>query len=238
MLTEHRPKSPLASARGGMAPVLPASHLPGRIETYGRADRTQDLQVHTPAHPQTGEGNGVCRAPLPRPLQRGGARAPRRLADARGEPHCRQSERPTAGDQGSPARISRPPLPGVARRAHAAGSRVSGVLPPGEGGGETPGYPRFQGRDRCKSFTSKQFGNGATLDNGFLVLSKIGRIAVRCSRPLEGTPKTVTISREADGYYVCFSCVDVPVQPLAPTGQETGIDLGLEAFATMADGVP
>ncbi|HEV2457336.1 MAG TPA: hypothetical protein VGS80_03150 [Ktedonobacterales bacterium] len=28
----------------------------------------------------------------------------------------------------------------------------------------------------------KQFGNGATLDNGFLVLSKIGRLAVRWSR--------------------------------------------------------
>ena len=66
-------------------------------------------------------------------------------------------------------------------------------------------------------------GNGgARLDNGFLVLSKIGRIAVRWSRPLEGTPKTVTISREADGWYVCFSCADVPVQPFPPTGQETG----------------
>jgi putative transposase len=53
---------------------------------------------------------------------------------------------------------------------------------------------------------------------------------------MEGTPKTVTIRREADGWYVCFSCVDVPVQPLPPTGQETGIDLGIEAFATLADG--
>ena len=81
--------------------------------------------------------------------------------------------------------------------------------------GETPGYPRFQGANRYNCFTYKQFGNGATLDNGFLVLSKIGRVAVRWSRPIEGTPKTVTISREADGWYVCFSCADVPVQPLA-----------------------
>ena len=102
--------------------------------------------------------------------------------------------------------------------------------------GETPGYPRFQGATATTSFTYKQFGNGATLDNGFLVLSKIGRIAVRWSRPIEGTPKTVTISREADGWYVCFSCADVPVQPLPATGQETGIDLGLEAFATLSDG--
>jgi len=102
--------------------------------------------------------------------------------------------------------------------------------------GQTPGYPRFQGANRYNSFTYKQFGNGATLDNGFLVLSKIGRLAVRWSRPLEGTPKTITISREADGWYVCFSCADILVQPLPATGRETGIDLGLEAFATLADG--
>jgi putative transposase len=68
------------------------------------------------------------------------------------------------------------------------------------------------------------------------VLAKIGRIAVRCSRPIEGTPKTVTISREADGYYVCFSCANVPVQPLPPTRQKIGIDRGIEAFASYSDG--
>ncbi|HEX6540570.1 MAG TPA: transposase [Ktedonobacterales bacterium] len=102
--------------------------------------------------------------------------------------------------------------------------------------GETPGYPRFHGRDRFNSFTYPQYDNGARLDNGFLVLSKIGRVAVRWSRPIEGAPKTVTISREADGWYVCISCADVPTQPFAPTGQETGIDVGLESFATLADG--
>ena len=102
--------------------------------------------------------------------------------------------------------------------------------------GETPGYPRFHGATRYNSFTYKQFGNGATLDNGFLVLAKIGRLAVRWSRPIEGTPKTVTIAQEADGWYACFSCEGVPVQLLPATGQETGIDLGLESFATLADG--
>jgi len=106
--------------------------------------------------------------------------------------------------------------------------------------GQTPGFPRYQGRNRYHSFTYKEFGNGARLDgildNGFLVLSKIGRVAVRWSRPLDGTPKTVTISHEADGWYVCFSCAGVPIQPLEPTGQETGIDLGLESFATLSDG--
>jgi putative transposase len=102
--------------------------------------------------------------------------------------------------------------------------------------GETPGYPRFHGRNRYNSLTYPQFGNGATLDNGFLVFSKIGRIGVRWSRPIDGTPKTVTISREANGWHVCFSCADVPIHPLPPTGQETGIDLGLESFATLSTG--
>ena len=104
--------------------------------------------------------------------------------------------------------------------------------------GETPGYPRFQGSHRYNSFTYKQFGNGATLDNGFLMLSKIGRIALRWSRPLEGIPKTVTIRREADGWSVCFSCAEVPMQPLPPTGQETGIDMGLKVFLITAAGKP
>jgi putative transposase len=103
--------------------------------------------------------------------------------------------------------------------------------------GEKPGYPRFKGRNRYRSFTYKEYGNGARLDNGYLVLSKIGRIAVHWSRPMEGTPKTVTISREADGWYLTISCADVPVKPLPLTGQETGIDVGLKAFLVTADGV-
>jgi len=92
--------------------------------------------------------------------------------------------------------------------------------------GEKAGFPRFQGRHRYHSFTYKEYGNGARLDNGVLVLSKIGRIAVRWSRPIAGTPKTVTISHEADGWYVCFSCAEVPAQPLPLTGRETGIMWG------------
>jgi putative transposase len=104
--------------------------------------------------------------------------------------------------------------------------------------GQTPGYPRFHGRDRYNSFTYPQVGEhgGAALDGGILSLSKIGRVPIRLHRPLEGTPKTVTVSREADGWYASISCADVPVRPLPATGQETGIDLGIEAFATLSDG--
>src|SRR5262249_22037647 len=40
--------------------------------------------------------------------------------------------------------------------------------------GEKPGFPRFHGKDRYHSFTYKAYSNGARLDNGSLVVSKIG----------------------------------------------------------------
>jgi putative transposase len=59
---------------------------------------------------------------------------------------------------------------------------------------------------------------------------------VHWSRPIEGTIKTVTISREADGWYMCCSCAEVPTNPLPLTERETGIDVGLKVFLLTADG--
>jgi putative transposase len=104
--------------------------------------------------------------------------------------------------------------------------------------GEQPGYPRFQGKDRYDSFTYPQVGEhgGAVLDGSILTLSKIGRIPIRLHRPLQGIPKTVTVSKEADGWYACISCAEVPKQSAALTGRETGIDVGLKVFLITANG--
>jgi putative transposase len=54
--------------------------------------------------------------------------------------------------------------------------------------GKKLGFPRYQGRhgNRYHSFTYKEYGNGARLDNGVLVLAKMGRLALRWSRPHRG----------------------------------------------------
>jgi putative transposase len=101
---------------------------------------------------------------------------------------------------------------------------------------EEPGYPRFQSRNRYHSFTYPQYGNGVVLDGGMLSLSKIGRIPLRLHRPMSGMPKTVTISREADGWYACISCAEVLIEPLPLTRRETGIDVGLKLFLITAEG--
>ena len=101
--------------------------------------------------------------------------------------------------------------------------------------GETPGYPRFKGRGWYDSFTYPQWGNGVKLEQGRLILSKIGALRLHADRRLEGTPKTCTIVRQADGWYASIAC-EVVVSPLPPTGKAVGIDVGLESFATLSNG--
>lgn len=103
--------------------------------------------------------------------------------------------------------------------------------------GETPGYPRFKGEGWYDSFTYPQFGDGrgAKLTDGRLALSKIGTVRLCADRELEGTPKTCTIRRLADGWYACITC-EVAPEPLPATAETTGIDLGIESFATLSSG--
>jgi len=101
--------------------------------------------------------------------------------------------------------------------------------------GETPGYPRYKGRDRFDSFGLKEYGNGFKLDGRRLRLSGIGRVRVRWHRPIEGTIKAVRIRRHAGNWHACFAC-EVEANPLPATGNEVGIDVGLHHLATTSDG--
>lgn len=106
--------------------------------------------------------------------------------------------------------------------------------------GQTPGYPRFQGRDRYDSFCYPD-ASGWKLEpgekrNGKLVLSKIGHIKTRLHRPIEGVVKTCTIKREADCWYVVFACEVEQQNKLPYTDLAIGLDLGLLHFATDSTG--
>ena len=101
--------------------------------------------------------------------------------------------------------------------------------------GEKPGYPRFRGVGWYDSFTFKQFGF-ELLGNG-LFLSKIGVVKVVLHRPIQGRIKTLTIRRDAVGnWYACFAC-EVQEEHLPSSDLAIGIDMGLESFATLSNGV-
>jgi putative transposase len=103
-------------------------------------------------------------------------------------------------------------------------------------GTEDAGYPRFKKRDRYRSMTYPQYGNGVSLRGNDLVISKIGRVKVVWHRPVEGQIKTVSLKRSlTDKWYVTFS-VDVEPKRLPPSPQVVGVDMGLEAFLTTSDG--
>ncbi|MDE2095615.1 MAG: transposase [Patescibacteria group bacterium] len=101
--------------------------------------------------------------------------------------------------------------------------------------GEKPGYPRFKGQHRFHSFGFKEEGNGFKIDGRRLRLSGIGRVAVRWHRPLEGTIKTLRITRKADKWYAAFSCA-VESRPLPSSDQEVGIDTGLSSLFVLSTG--
>jgi putative transposase len=101
--------------------------------------------------------------------------------------------------------------------------------------GEAPGYPRFKGRERFRSFGLKEYGNGFRVDGRRLKVFGIGRLAVRWHRPLEGAPKTLRLTRKAGRWYATFSCV-VDAQPWPPAGRDVGVDVGLHHLLATSEG--
>ena len=77
--------------------------------------------------------------------------------------------------------------------------------------GQKPGYPRFKGRGRYRSFSFKDaiHGNGAKLVSGNkrLRISGVGNVKIKLHRPIEGRIKTIGITLDGDGhFYAVFTC--------------------------------
>src|SRR5215813_6071117 len=103
--------------------------------------------------------------------------------------------------------------------------------------GEKPGYPRFQGYYRYDSFTYPQVerlkGKSIVrIEDGRVILPKIGHIKVKQHRQMSGKVKTATIKREGDCWYVVFACEVETRTKLPYTDLEIGIDMGLKHFMT------
>ncbi|MEO8972172.1 MAG: transposase [Ktedonobacteraceae bacterium] len=102
--------------------------------------------------------------------------------------------------------------------------------------GETPGYPRFQGRDRYDSFTYPQGGYTVAVHekHATVTLSKVGTIKVKLHRKIEGKIKTCTIKHEGQHWYMVFAC-ERETTALPVSYEDVGIDLGLLHFATLSN---
>ena len=98
-------------------------------------------------------------------------------------------------------------------------------------------FPKFH--KKFKSKDSFRYPQGFKIDEGnrVIYLPKIGWVKYRRSRFISGKAKNVTVSRQADGWYVSIQTeqeVDDPIHPAS--GIEVGLDAGVVNTVTLSDG--
>lgn len=101
----------------------------------------------------------------------------------------------------------------------------------------------FEKRSKYPAFKSKHRNNDAfsvpqcwRIDRRFVFLPKVGEVSWRMHRPMEGTPKHLTVTQDGDRWFCSVNC-EVEIQdPVVPDGPMVGIDLGLRSFAVLSDG--
>lgn len=79
---------------------------------------------------------------------------------------------------------------------------------------------------------------GFKIDSDTLVLSKIGRISMRISQPIQGVVKQIIVKHnKTHKWFACLVCED-SVEPLKSSSRKTvGIDLNVSNFCTDSDGL-
>ncbi len=93
-------------------------------------------------------------------------------------------------------------------------------------------YPCFKKKKEKQSFSIPQ---NFRIESNKLFIPKLkSGIKIKLHRSLEGTLKTLTISRELTGKYYASVVCEVKIQPLPRVEREVGIDLGLTHFATLS----
>jgi putative transposase len=74
------------------------------------------------------------------------------------------------------------------------------------------------------------------IDNKHIKLPKLGWVAFRKSRAIDGDIKNATLSRKAGGWYISIQVEMDLVSPKHPAGSAIGIDLGIEKYVAKSDG--
>ena len=106
--------------------------------------------------------------------------------------------------------------------------------------GETPGFPRFKGKDRMDSFTYPQSGFKTIQEMKQIRLSKIGHVKCIFHREIEGKITRCCVKKSSSGkWYVCLTTDLKKCEKVIPpkeTINPVGIDLGINRFITTHDG--
>ena len=101
---------------------------------------------------------------------------------------------------------------------------------------EKPGFPRFRGKARWRSFGFSEF-RGITMHGNRLRFKGLpGSMRVQLHRaPPEGHPLSCSFTRDCKGWSISIQ-YRVPVAALPATGKQIGIDVGLSTLAMLSTG--
>jgi len=101
--------------------------------------------------------------------------------------------------------------------------------------GEKPGFPRFKGKDRFRSFS---FMVTPSLKDSKVLVPKLGYVKFHQYRPIQGTALDARIHKDSTGkWWVCIVCDLGEAQKRPPEPKNhVGIDVGLTSFATLSNG--
>ena len=105
--------------------------------------------------------------------------------------------------------------------------------------GKKPGFPRFKGYGRYKSFS---FQAALPIRNSHVLIPKLGWMKVHFYRPLKGKTLDVIVKHDAGKWFIYFQ-QDLGAAPEVTVDAETvadervvGIDVGLTTLATLSTG--
>lgn len=103
--------------------------------------------------------------------------------------------------------------------------------------GDTPGYPRFRSKRRFDTATFIDGDGGTWLEDQARVrMQGIGHVKVKLHRPVRGTVKQFSVTRQGKRWFVNVICVDIPQQVRPRTGAIVGLDRGITHLVADSDG--
>lgn len=109
--------------------------------------------------------------------------------------------------------------------------------------GRKTGYPKFKSKKNARaSYRARNDRNTIELSDRAIKLPKLGWVRCRVSKHVAGRILNATVSRNPAGKYfvsVCWTEVEAPTLPEDgyPRGSATGVDVGIESFAALSNGV-
>ena len=92
--------------------------------------------------------------------------------------------------------------------------------------------PVFKRKGRSDSF---RYPQGFKVEQRRVFLPKIGWVGFFNSRQIEGTPKNITVTREANGWHISVQVEQEVAEPQHPSTSAIGVDRGVKVLAALSD---